>query len=110
MDGGTSSNSAESDSSETSVAKGQLMSDDFALKRVPGVGRYSWLSMAIEQVAQGGCIAVVVIGAKLGHEMTAWAAFTAVILGNSILAVATSELRPFESPCMHIYMVGFNFG
>eukprot|EP00438_Fugacium_kawagutii_P033687 Skav203318 [mRNA] locus=scaffold1007:176842:180555:- [translate_table: standard] len=64
---------------------------DFALGRVPRSMRYSWASMAIEQVAQGGCIAVVVIGAQLGHKMSRINAFLAVIIGNSILA-ATSHL------------------
>jgi hypothetical protein len=45
--------------------------------------------MAMEQVAQGGCIAVVVIGAQLGHKMTERNAILAVIIGNLILAVAS---------------------
>ena len=89
---GTSSHSESESSESNEMEKAQLMSDDFALGRVPSAMRYGWLSMAMEQIAQGGCIAVVVIGAKLGHEMKAWEAFTAVILGNSILAVTTSEL------------------
>ena len=63
------------------------MGSDFALERVPKSMRYSWVSMAVEQVAQGGCIAVVVIGAQLGHKMTGRDAFLAVIFGNLILAV-----------------------
>lgn len=62
---------------------------DFALGRVPQSMRYSWVSMAMEQVAQGGCIAVVVIGAQLGHKMTERNAILAVIIGNLILAVAS---------------------
>ena len=61
---------------------------DFALGRVPQSMRYSWLPMAVEQIAQGGCIAVVVIGAQLGHKMTQTGAFLAVIIGNLILAVS----------------------
>ena len=34
--------------------------------RVPKSGRYSWASMALEQMAQGGCIANVVLGAQIG--------------------------------------------
>eukprot|EP00913_Durusdinium_trenchii_P032696 g30605.t1 len=43
--------------------------------------------MAIEQVAQGGCVVVVVVGAQLGHRMSATEALVAVVLGNGFLAV-----------------------
>lgn len=92
--------SEDSDSSTTDEASSDAdaskqtelqFGSDFALARVPRSMRYSWASMAIEQVAQGGCIAVVVIGAQLGHKMSRSNAFLAVIIGNSILA-ATSHL------------------
>ncbi len=76
-----------SDEADSDVAGQQIMGSDFALGRVPKSMRYSWVSMAAEQVAQGGCIAVVVIGAQLGHKMTGRDAFLAVIFGNLILAV-----------------------
>ncbi|CAK8994746.1 unnamed protein product, partial [Durusdinium trenchii] len=65
----------------------QTMGSDFALQRVPKHARYGWFSMAIEQVAQGGCVVVVVVGAQLGHRMSATEALVAVVLGNGFLAV-----------------------
>eukprot|EP00434_Breviolum_minutum_P036587 symbB.v1.2.032420.t1/scaffold3894.1/size54726/2 len=76
-----------SEETDSDVAGQQIMGSDFALERVPKSMRYSWVSMTVEQVAQGGCIAVVVIGAQLGHKMTGRDAFLAVIFGNLILAV-----------------------
>ena len=64
----------------------QILGSDYALGRVPKAARYSWLSMALEQMAQGGCIANVVMGAQIGHKMTFADAALAVIVGNSILA------------------------
>lgn len=49
--------------------------------------------MAIEQVAQGGCVVVVVVGAQLGHRMSATEALVAVVLGNGFLAVPWTFAR-----------------
>ncbi|CAE6916544.1 codB [Symbiodinium sp. CCMP2592] len=65
----------------------QILGSDYALCRVPRHARYSWPSMALEQMAQGGCIANVVIGAQIGHKMTSTDALLAVLLGNLILAL-----------------------
>lgn len=65
----------------------QILGSDYALCRVPRHARYSWPSMALEQMAQGGCIANVVLGAEIGHKMTSTDALLAVLLGNLILAL-----------------------
>eukprot|EP00435_Cladocopium_sp_Y103_P023435 s3853_g5.t1 len=94
----------ETDSSDSDVSVSKQMElqwgSDFALGRVPRSMRYSWVSMAVEQVAQGGCIAVVVIGAQLGHKMTETNAILAVIIGNLILAVI----------CIAVGMIGCREG
>ena len=72
MEEGSSQDSDETDETDPDVPveTEPKWGSDFALGRVPRSMRYSWVSMAMEQVAQGGCIAVVVIGAQLGHKMT----------------------------------------
>lgn len=91
MEEGSSQDSDETDETDPDVPveTEPKWGSDFALGRVPRSMRYSWVSMAMEQVAQGGCIAVVVIGAQLGHKMTERNAILAVIIGNLILAVAS---------------------
>lgn len=60
--------------------------EDFAISRVPLTARFSWASLAMENLSLGGCISSVLLGATLGHRMPLTHALWSIAQGTALLA------------------------
>lgn len=66
-----------------------MVSDDFALSRVPAAARYPWLSVATQRFGQISGLSQFLLGATLGFGLPFWQAFLAFTLGAVLLELVS---------------------